>query len=488
MNKLDKKQKRLNWPAIEYAIRTAHSEYLRGKNKSLTRRYYVDGIEPVYSPPMPGLDSPQVNLFLRLLCEPEATKEQWEQWKEENDENLQIAYRSVRGFQNHPDFYFGNNSLFNRREADMEAFFYNRNFDEELKSYYSRYPKSWKEKCVKRDIMWVLKPVRGVISRLNTMKRNPYAIDSHGFENNFAQAIAHLEIEKDLPVIYDEDQHGKYLLTVFCPIEWAHRHPDRFNPEIKPEVQRLRDYFLDEKTHPVLRQAYLQTVENKLDEYVEHSGAGARIRVCLRYDHPAQLQAMLPLLYHETRHPSKPDDPDGTIRAFSTGSNPGIRRSYCTITGLRDIGFNADSHVVIDDRTLLVEFAVPIRWEPTRHALFSLGYDATNLEEKLKARKLMPGDYIDEEIDSAALVYLLVPIQGQWRVGAWARYFDLKLDLDKPENCPNKELVDGENEYIDKIVNQDMPVEKKMLMLLEDGFSVIRKKGHPAKSDRRWMY
>ena len=197
---------------------------------------------------------------------------------------------------------------------------------------------------------------------------------------------------------------------------------------------------------------------------------------------------MLPLLYHETRHPSKRDDPDGTIRAFSTGSNPGIRRSYCTITGLRDIGFNADSHVVIDDRTLLVEFAVPIRWEPTRHALFSLGYDATNLEEKLKARKLMPGDYIDEEIDSAALVYLLVPIQGQWRVGAWARYFDLKLDLDKPENCPNKELVDGENEYIDKIVNQDMPVEKKMLMLLEDGFSVIRKKGHPAKSDRRWMY
>ena len=264
----------------------------------------MDGIEPVYPPPLAGLDSPKPNLFLRLLCEPEATKEQWEQWKEWDEKERHPSYRSARVLLHNPDLYFGNNSLFNRREADMEAFFFSVNFKEELENYYKRHPKSWQRKCEQRDISSVLFPIYGVIGQFNTMKRNPYSIDSISFENKLADAFAHLEVEKNLPVIYDEDVHCMHLLPKFCPIEWAYKHPDKFNPEIKPEVQRVRNYFLDEKTHPVLRQAYLQTVEKKLDEYVEHSGAGASMSVCLRYDHPDQLQAMVPLLYYETRYPS----------------------------------------------------------------------------------------------------------------------------------------------------------------------------------------
>ena len=479
MRKVDKGLRRLNWPAIEKAIGVALRGYVMGKNKAVTRKYYVDGIEPVYPPAMPGLDSLQPALLIRLLCEPEATEEQWEEWKQEFPNR--DSFLSVLQLQRDPtrQFYFGNNSLFNHREAEIQEFWYKDRKKEAFSLKSSSNRDGLEKKREDRDILNVLSPLIVLKNESIRMKRNPHSFYSTSFDYEFDYIVKCLDIEKDLPVIYDEEKHCIELTHRFCPLECVHRHPERFDSGIQYRIKRLHDYFVDSQTHPVLLQAYRQTIEMQFDRYIEYSGAGASISVCLRYDHPDQLQAMLPLLYEETRYPCQSSDPDGTIHCLpnSTGDR-GKRRSFATIRNLWSAGFNAERHIELDEITLFVEFTAPLSWSVAQKVLFSLRADATNLENKLKARKMLSGDHILDVIDSASMVYLLKPIQGCWRAGAWARYADPGIAPDKAEVVLNMDIAEGENTEIDRIVNVDDSVEITLQRLLNEGYSIIRQKGH----------
>ena len=479
MRKVDKKQRRLNWPAVEQAIRWTLSSYVTGKNKAITRKYYVDGIEPVY----PSMRRSQPDLLIRLLCEPEATEEQWAVWRKEYSTRDDFASVLLLQKDGIGKFYFGNNSLFNGREAEIQALWYEDQLDQLFALKLLSYRDGLEKRREDRDILNVLSLFKNLINSNCKIKRNPYSFYSTSFNYELDFKVKCMEVEKDLPVNFDENEHCITLTHFFCPLECVYRHPERFNPQIQSRIKRLHNYFTNKETHAVLQHAYRRTIERQFEKYIEYSGAGASISVCIRYDHQDQLQAMLPLLYEETRYPCHADDPDGLINVLpDAGGDRGSRQSFKTVLNLWQAGFNAERHAVIDDVTLFLEFTVPLSWGLAQRVLYSLCADATNLQEKLKARKMLAGDNSHEATDSSEMVYLLKPIAGGWRAGAWNRNLSAGLTGENPEIVLKTELEEGDNPDIDSIVNEDGSIETTLKRLLDEGYSIIRQKGYPEKT------
>ena len=152
MRKVDKKQRRLNWPAVEQAIRWTLSSYVTGKNKAITRKYYVDGIEPVYA----SMRRSQPDLLIRLLCEPEATEEQWAVWRKEYSTRDDFASVLLLQEDGIGKFYFGNNSLFNGREAEIQALWYEDQLDQLFALKLLSYRDGLEKRREDRDILNVL--------------------------------------------------------------------------------------------------------------------------------------------------------------------------------------------------------------------------------------------------------------------------------------------------------------------------------------------
>ena len=475
MNKIDKKIKRDNWPAIERALRHKLERFVMKETRSVTRRYYVDGIEPEYPENYDwGLD-----LTVRLLCEPDATLEQWAQWKTEaawkpEAGQMQLSYLYILY---DVQFSFGKNSLFGKRDAQIHDYFFRRdNITDTHGASDTEKQKAEREKNAYQNLVFWVQQCVVYIKRL---KVNPYSQGYKGIESAIERVKHYSEKPYDLYQIIEPYGPTSYGLTsVVCPIELAYRHPEKFDPLIRPVVNLLHDFFVHPDTNSSLRDIYQQIVESQLDEYAEKTGAGGCLSVCIRYDTAEQLQAMLPMLYFDTRYPNKADDPEGAIRSLPPIGNRSFRASFNIVMKFWEAGFEPERHVVLDDTTLFLEYTVPLSFSDNINLLIALQFDATNLEEKLDARSDLPDDDIDGDYDKAALVYLLRPLQGVWRVGAFQQRDDNSLDYSDPANSPQKELLEGDSEEIDSIVNRDVATEIILESLISSGCQIILDNGH----------
>ena len=485
MNKIDKKIKRDNWLAIERALRHDLERFVMKETRSVTRRYYVDGIEPEYPENYDwGLD-----LTVRLLCEPDATLEQWAQWKTEaalkpEAGQMQLSYlHSLYDVQ----FSFGRNSLFGKRDAQIHDYFFKRDIAASTLGFNDTdKQKAEREKQAYKDLVfWVYRCTR----HISRIKVNPFSQYYSGIEEAIERVMHYSEHPYNIHEIIEPYGPTNYGLTpAICPIELAHRHPEKFDPMIRPVVNLVHDFFVHPDTNSGLRDVYSQIVESQLDEYAEKTGAGGSLSVCIRYETAEQLQAMLPMLYFNTRYPNKADDPEGAIRSLPPIGNRSFRASYNIVTKFWGAGFEPERHIVLDGTTLFLEYTAPLSFRDNIGILIALQYDARNLEEKINARSDLPDDDMNGDYDKAALVYLLRPLRGVWRVGAFTQRIDNSLDFSDPVNSPQKELLEGDSKEIDSIVNSDNNTEKTLESLMNDCYRLILEDGHKMWGRDGWNF
>lgn len=468
---LEKKQRRENWEGIEAALRTASPVYVNKDNKTAMRRYYVDGTVAQlsmgpYGNPMP------LRLFALLLLEPCVSRDQWQEWEEEQSQRpgYHTGFFEMQKVTYH---YFGENTVFEGRETEIYEFFYRKLAPKIGPDVYPH----------------TLLSLGPAIDQISRMQVNPYSQIWRKDQEKFEQ-LSDVPDEKfniDPHVAPDDwlyQSHMPYdplwLARSMCPIEWAYRNPEKFDSAIKPIVEKFRDYYLN--THVSIREVYEKTIEANLVQWAEITCAGGQVSVCIEYERADQLEAMLPLLDPATRFPCKSDDPPNMVRALPLRKGREFRASYVNVMDLWKAGFQVSKQLVLGDRTLFLQFGAPLRRDRMYWPLMVLSCDVTDLEARVKARKSMQDDEIGIKKKVGKVVYLIEPLVGKCRVGAVEKEY--APDGGDIEFYPGwLELQEGENEHIDGIL-ETKDSEQLMVDLLKE-YHLIRKEGSLLESATR---
>lgn len=440
---MDKKLRRENWPAIETVLRHDRSLLLDKNNKANTRRYYIDGVMSEFQ----GVNgSRPLRVIERLLLEPDATKDKWAEWYEEvptHDSTKYFEYQGGR--KNSIGHYFGNNSLFGGREEEIYDFFYKDNLHKEN---------------LDKPLHFLLSAGGSILNNASRMKLNSYNQNWRLSNRRFDQIM---EMPAAVFSKFNGNSDCQLLAKSMCMTEWAHRNILEFDSNLIPMIKSCRKFYIH--SNQGIKVAYEQTLENKLDLWVESTGAGGRMSICIRYDEPQYLDAILPFLHPETRYPCEAGDQTGLVRALPLLTGRNFRTSYNLMLRFWNAGFVVKKREILDERTLYLELLIPLGRKLLYPVLSYLSRDATNFKEKISARKNMAGDDIsDNDSQVGQLIYVVEPCIGKRRVGAIPRY------VENESNSVGRlqrwiELTEGVDTKIDKIIEHNTDRESVSLLL-----------------------
>ena len=407
-----KNKRRASWPAIENYFRQNNEDLLVNKhNKSTIKRYFVEGEEPegyIYDPKVPKIA--KFTYFHKLILEPNANRDQWVLWFDP----LSISAREGGGGvsflkmlggwrDNNIGYGFGENSLFGGRENEIYEYFY------EIEGRKLVYPVLDDE-----SLTSLLSLPSCIMYPMCRMKINPFYIGWRFAEPRFAEIS---KLSPDRFEKLDPESHVQDLASSMCAIEWAHRHPDKFDSAVEPMVALCRSFYVN--TTDTFRNIYSQTIETKLDCWAESTGAGGSMTIAIQYDTPEHLEAVIPLLTYKTRYPCNKDDEEGVVKALPLLKGRNYRVSYYLIQNYWNSGFEVVRYEKTDARTLQIELCLPLGRLQLYPALNYLIVNSLNIEERLKARKNLPGDTLFEDEDPfvGKLVYIIIPMVGEPRIG-----------------------------------------------------------------------
>lgn len=437
-----KSKKRASWQALENYFRSNNQDLLVNKhNKTAIRRYYVDGEEPegfIYNPVGPKMA--ELSCFQKLILEPDATQDQWALWFDPSSASSRQRaggrsfLKMLGGWRdNYIGYGFGENSLFNGREKEIYEYFF------EIEGRKITYPVSDDESVT--SLLSLPSCIKYPMSRI---KINPYYIGWRFAETRFAEVA---NLSPDRFENFDPDSDSQELANSICAIEWAYRHPDKFDVAVKPMVALCHSFYTN--TNEAVRNIYEQTIESKMDCWAESTGAGGSMNIAVQYDTAEHLEAVIPLLNYKTRYPCNEDDEEGVVKALPLLKGRNYRVSYHLIQNYWTSGFEVVGYEKADARTLLIELSLPLGRLQLYPALNYLIVNSLNIEERLKATKNLPGDTLFEDEDPyvGKLVYMIKPIVGKPRLGV------ILSDKKRRDQIGRwRELGFGENTRIDDVL------------------------------------
>ena len=411
---MNTKIKRANWPAIEKVLRANHREiYVDKYNKTNMRKYYVNGVRP--DALLLGLSGsrPGPSGINRVLFEPDSDVNDWIRWYREKNSSAELGCNEggwflqlQGGSSSYVGAYFGENSIFSGKEAAIYEVFYSQY------SGRSRFPVEPEHGA--RELLSLPGCIFYPLSRI---KVNPHYVSWRFAENRFEQ-IKNLDPERFCK--FDVDTDAQYLARSVCAVEWAHRYSEKFSPLIKPMIALSREFYTN--SLPEIHSAYEQSVDAMLENWVEATAAGGTMTLIVRYDEPKHMNAILPLLDPSTRYPCEADDPPDLVRSLPLLRGRSLRISYYLVRRLWEAGFSANSFKTLNDRTLIVELPIPLSRVQLYQAVRYLIEDATDLKNRIEARKDLPGDSMSSDRRSVGdLVYFVKPLIGKPRIGAIRR-------------------------------------------------------------------
>lgn len=448
-----KKLRRASWPAIENYFRRNNQDQLINKhNKTTTRRYYVDGINPegwIYDPYTPKIQ--EFNHFQKLLLEPDASLEDWMQWCDRSssymrENNSGIWLLNIQGGkENSIGWGFGDNSLFFGRDEAIYNYFY------DIEGRKPQFP------IDESDPVATLLTLPSCIKYpMLRMRLNPQYICWRFAESRFR------EISKLPPERFDgykDDAIQQELAMSMCAVEWARRHPDRFNSNAQAMVNLSHEFYTN--TNKTVKSAYETTLDSKLIDWAEATGAGGTMFIAMQFEKPEHLEAIIPLLHHKTRYPCSEDDEAGVIKALPLLKGRNYRVSYYLIQHYWNCGFSVNRYKRCGDKSLLMELTMPLSRLQLYPVLKYLTVNSIGLADRLKARKNLPGDTLfeDENPPAARLIYLIHPMEGTARAGTVLR------EEDKLENFHSvwSEMGIGVNSAVDSALEStydDIDIDK----------------------------
>ena len=437
-----KSKRRASWRALENYFRSNNQDFLINKhNKAAIRRYYVDGEEPegyIYNPVGPKIA--ELSCFQKLILEPDATQEQWALWFDpaSASSRQRAGGRSflklLGGWRdNYIGYGFGENTFFNGREKEIYEYFF------EIEGRKITYPVSDDESLT--SLLALPSCIKYPMCR---MKINPNYIGWRFAETRFAEVA---NLSPDRFEKFDPESDTQELASSICAIEWAHRHPDKFDAAVKPMVALCHSFYTN--TNGTVCTIYEQTIESKIDCWAESTGAGGSMNIVVQYDSTEHLEAIIPLLNYKTRYPCNEDDEEGVVKALPLLKGRNYRVSYHLIQNYWNSGFEVVRYEKADARTLLIELRLPLSRLQLYPVLNYLIVNSLNIEERLKAKKNLPGDTLFEDEDPyvGKLVYMIQPMVGKPRIGV---ILSDKIRRDQIGRW--SELSFGENTRIDDVL------------------------------------
>ncbi len=446
MNEIDKKKRRANWPGIEASLRACSEVYVSPKYKSAMKKYYIEGIEPEWWKGGPGL-------ILRLICDPGATQEKWECWKEEDNPG-KGTWRRFMNIQCETNIYMGGNSPFGGREEEIYDYFFS--------DLFKPYKRQLTEEDIYEYAQGALRPFVKTIGGISLATHSQVCREVDRLVQGVkAQSPASYRFEKEMNT-------GREIYElVFCPIAWAYQHPDKFDQKLKVPIRTLYKFLTNPKVSPLLRDTFDDIVEKNLESYAEQTGAGGLVSACFQYRSKAQLQAVLPLLSPHTRYPYNADTPEDRVVGLPRPTEEKRNRtSYRAISYLWKSGFIADRVSVVDDRTLFVQFRAPLGWHCLEYSLHALRQDVTSLEARITSAKPLPKDD-GKRKQYARCVFVVEPLLGQSSVGASMIKGGVEF----------VQVTKGSDRILDKYLKRNCTLEEVLPELLVSEYSVIQEKG-----------
>ena len=449
---IDKKKRRANYQAITVAL---DRNYNRSPQVDY-RKWYVDGVRPGEDRlTRRKLDD---RLFSKLVCEPDADEAVWREWKEKNPVDRKSLDR-VRflGVQSTKELYFGTNSVFAERESEIWDFFFSEWSESGLPEpgipdNSANYVSGIYDYYLGKTITWVSESSRNPHSQIWRLAYMFEVTVKSGRLLNYRPAT------DDVPAD---------VVKMMCRVEAAHRHPEKFAPEIAPVIDCLHRSLTNREMCPGTTDLYEHVVSENMAQFMRDSAAGGSYSLCVRYASAAVLEAALPLLNPKTRYPYGPDVPDDKVLAIPFVDHRATRTSVRLMTAMWKCGFVPDTVERLDDRTLFIHVSVPLDSVPVCLSLMLLCWDMTNFVERVKSSKdIWEEDYYIEK--PAPAVLLTQPLEGDWCVGAVGALQE------------SGEVHRGEDSAVDQIVESGSVPKEFLPKLLDGHIDRIR------KSTKRW--
>ncbi len=416
----EKRRRRESWQAIRAAINKVSCPLVMGVNDKLMRRYYVGGEildEAKYGDGQKGnlacydRATTRIPLIVRLMCEPQADLARWEALYQEYvvpDDHRE--YPTGKGhfvdLMYDPDFYFGRNTLFAGREREIQDYFF---------GSHSLYPLIQAGEVHSDLVSNLVEYTSGLLYQLSLVEPVKY--------NPFPELIVEgLErVSEQIRLTREDLEEGdiEYLSYLVNPVEYACRYSERMPADLARLAQSARKSLRGENGDGILGSIYDEVVEEMFAKRLEYPGIGASVTLCVRYQTQKQRDSMIECLYSESRYPYGDDRPVDVVRKHPYRGE--WKASYQLIRLLWRDGFDAESHELADDRTLIIKFRASLEAENFHSCISRLHVAVEDVRGSLKSRKVLPHDEIGL-VESCDYVYHVKPVMGRERFVARSNF------------------------------------------------------------------
>jgi len=182
---------------------------------------------------------------------------------------------------------------------------------------------------------------------------------------------------------------GQFYHTLLSA-EWTSRNSQFFDKRCVHVAQTITSIVSDRNVASNIREFGQKMINDEYDHYVSENGLGQEKVIAVQYDNEFQLAAMVDLFKSSTRYPYPADDHADIVRFVPHMKDSHTRTSFKIIERLWRRGISIDRYKVVDKHTLI---CYPSPSSNRFDASFDLlRYDATNIAEKIEAKKAFGDD------------------------------------------------------------------------------------------------
>ena len=165
---------------------------------------------------------------------------------------------------------------------------------------------------------------------------------------------------------------------------------ERFSPNVVRLCKLINSTLCDSQTVSWIRNEYERLIETNQRSYAQKSCVGAKVTMCIHYSSEDQLNACIDLLDPKTRYPYHNSNEE---EIYSLNHYDGeIRVSVGVVQRLWQSGLEITEYRIGDDNKLFINCFVGFHRYSTLVGLSALIFNCVGLEERYLSKKPMYGD------------------------------------------------------------------------------------------------
>lgn len=361
-------------PLLEYNWKTVEKYFSGGtdlRNEQIRNIYFKKDVklDPFFSKlTLAALDASKIDGVLAEFA---------------NDDKRRREYtESLFKLQEDYQLYFGQNSFFQKREAEILDVL--------------NYPNSIDLEGIATRIE------RERARRTNEKNLGDYLAVHYGHRYWSAHTVPeHLQLHRKLDITETRLQcipaqakkegikiaHHNCILGAVV----ATKHLDKYHKKIGAYAERVVEIYSSNNNPDVVAEYFEMDVMGGYEEFVENSIVGGKVVVCIQYETAEQLTSMLRQMNPDTRFPYCQMEDSNAIHHL-TSYEGSVRQSTALINGMWKDGVVFDSYEILESNMLAVTNTVHLNMTGSTKGFELLTFDATEVAKKYLSPNPFEGD------------------------------------------------------------------------------------------------